>query len=944
MVKAYLRYEQIQAFGVIASATAPIIPLPNPSNQPLIASAAGDAIAVWNLRTGLTTALLGNVSTRKSGLITSLTSTVDGTALAAGYSDGTIRLWRYQKQVTSAFDDEEPVPTFTMSAHRSGVSALSFEVDGSSLVSGSNDGDLILWNVSDGTGRFRAPAHNDAVTAVLVVSRDDGNVIISASKDGLMKVYDITTQHCLQTVVGHHAEIWAMAYDPTENLVLTGSVDAEIRGFVVEMRDDPVKNSVTGLGVTERVLKSIGSVQRSMAANRVASVAFTRVHDVLFAIVAGADKSIDIFRVRPAESALNRSKKRAKRKAAEEKNRDGEDVKQDTENKQLRKNNEKDDEVKAELRDYLISLRNLRLKSKPYCVTTLPKGMPLLRDKSSEPELLLLIQTRSNAIELHGAELSGAGVEKSRKKGKRPRTGTGVIKLGEVKKHMALDKEGHRKAPRSIALSRDGNTLLSTGDGHLNVWNVATRSCIRSMEYSDHGVSALLIGAEGYHAIVGSKSGALSLFDVRTGNLLFEAPDAHAAEIWSMCLDGETYDANLLITGSADKKVRFWDVSEIHLGKLTLVKTMEHGNEVLCVRAAYQREKPVLLVSLTDNTVRAYILETLEPYLSFYGHRLPVLSMDVSSDGEVLATGSADKTLKLWGLDFGDLRRSLRAHQESVLSVMFQPNTHYIFTSSRDGTMKYWDGDKFELITDIEGVSGEIRCVCTSGDGEIIASASDDRLIRAWRRTDEPLFLEEMRDQRLDSMFEQSLLDDDERAARADRVHGKSVVGDVTAETERVQRRTLEGVKAAEGVLEALRLCKEENLRDEHERALQPNPLLLGLSPDAYMLRQITRIKSGSLEDALQMLPLDAAVSLLVSSIGLLECAGVDTETVVRVCLTLCGTHHSQITGGAMNRAEVSKLWKALKKRLTTLHRGFGLCIAGLEFCSNEIKERRVVQ
>lgn len=55
--------------------------------------------------------------------------------------------------------------------------------------------------------------------------------------------------------------------------------------------------------------------------------------------------------------------------------------------------------------------------------------------------------------------------------------------------------------------------------------------------------------------------------------------------------------------------------------------------------------------------------------------------MDMSSDGTLLASGSADKNLKIWGLDFGDCHRSLFAHQDSIMAVVFQPNTHYVFTA-----------------------------------------------------------------------------------------------------------------------------------------------------------------------------------------------------------------------------------------------------------------------
>ena len=52
-------------------------------------------------------------------------------------------------------------------------------------------------------------------------------------------------------------------------------------------------------------------------------------------------------------------------------------------------------------------------------------------------------------------------------------------------------------------------------------------------------------------------------------------------------------------------------------------------------------------------------------FLSLYGHKLPVTSMDISSDNTLLITGSADKNVKIWGLDFGDCHKSIFAHDEA---------------------------------------------------------------------------------------------------------------------------------------------------------------------------------------------------------------------------------------------------------------------------------------
>jgi U3 small nucleolar RNA-associated protein 12 len=67
-----------------------------------------------------------------------------------------------------------------------------------------------------------------------------------------------------------------------------------------------------------------------------------------------------------------------------------------------------------------------------------------------------------------------------------------------------------------------------------------------------------------------------------------------------------------------------------------------------------------------DLNWQVFFADTLKFFLSLYGHKLPVLCMDISSDAALLVSGSADKNLKIWGLDFGDCHRSLFAHADRL--------------------------------------------------------------------------------------------------------------------------------------------------------------------------------------------------------------------------------------------------------------------------------------
>ena len=170
-------------------------------------------------------------------------------------------------------------------------------------------------------------------------------------------------------------------------------------------------------------------------------------------------------------------------------------------------------------------------------------------------------------------------------------------------------------------------------------------------------------------------------------------------------------------------------------------------DDVLSVR--YSPNGKLLAVALLDSTVKVFYQDTLKFFLSLYGHKLPVLAMDISGDSKLIATCSADKNVKIWGLDFGDCHKSIFAHDESVMQVAFERNdtregenakpTHYFWTVGKDKMLKYWDGDKFELIQKFEGHHGEIWALAVSNHGKFVVTGSHDKSIRVWEKLDEPV-------------------------------------------------------------------------------------------------------------------------------------------------------------------------------------------------------------
>jgi WD40 repeat protein len=106
----------------------------------------------------------------------------DGTILASGGHDTTIRLWDLATQ-------REPV---ILTGHTSNVHSLAFSPDGRTLASGGNDGTIRLWNLILYEQVAVLEGHGSAVWKVAF--SPDGQTLASTSIDGTVKLWRAATE------------------------------------------------------------------------------------------------------------------------------------------------------------------------------------------------------------------------------------------------------------------------------------------------------------------------------------------------------------------------------------------------------------------------------------------------------------------------------------------------------------------------------------------------------------------------------------------------------------------------------------------------------------------------------------------------------------------------------------------------------------------------------
>ncbi|KAK4689452.1 U3 small nucleolar RNA-associated protein 12, partial [Tremellales sp. Uapishka_1] len=968
MVRSYMRHGPTQAFGMICSPTA------NSCYDGRLAYVAGwEDILVWDVKRGEMVSMWHSPSL--TAQITYLlpapsplpSSSTSPQTFAVSYHDGSIRLWSY-----SPSTNEEPSELVTFNGHKKSISTLSWDAEGTRLGSGGTEGEIVIWDRVAEVGLFRLKGHRGAITGLEFIPhpRDSQHpgYLVTVSKDTFMKLWDLGTQHCVQTVVVGRGEIFSLALQEETGLsaggeaaddviggcwnLITGSGDGECKVWKIEKNKlaDGMKEDANG--ELPKLIQPLCNLPIPNSTSPISQINFHPTLPLVF--LQTSDRSTTILRVRSEEEV---AAKRARRK------------KRDREKKKKGKKGEVEGDAEAVTEADGAEVVKWEERVTSWCTVRANAKVKSFSFSAQEIDstkggIPLLLSLSNNSLETYTIPSPSTSSSKASKlaDGSSP----------EPTKTHSVELPGHRQDIRSLSISSDDQVIASASSGTLKVWNARTTKVIRTMECGYAICSTFLPGDR--HVVIGTKSGELALYDIATSTLL-STYKAHTGPVWGINVRP---DGRGLVSGSADKDVKFWDfeMREVDDGEevvsrlgvktvnktnqLTLVhvKTLKMTDDVLAVK--YSPDGRYLAVALLDSTVKIFFADTLKFFLSLYGHKLPVLSIDISSDSKLIVTCSADKNVKIWGMDFGDCHKSIFAHDESIMSVAFEKDSHYFWTVGKDRFLKYWDGDKFELIQKLEGHQGEIWALAVSHRGDFVVTGSHDKSIRIWEKTEEPLFLEEERERELELQYDDNLVDSLNNPRANGNEDGDEVedVSKQTKETLMAGEKIMAAIEIADGEREAMESWQAEKERVGDGAAPPPptrNPELAlygDISGSDYVLQTLKKVPNANMEDALLVLPFKQVVSLLtylddwanqVSALLIhsevkdlhspcITCQEKDIIITSKLLFFLIRTHSNQLISNRILRTNLISLRGHLRGALNKQRNEIGYNLAALKF------------
>lgn len=595
--------------------------------------------------------------------INDIVASPNGAFVATGYSNGEIVVFDIDGEVLNHFI-----------GHRRAITCLAFNEDSNTLASGSQDNDVILWDISGDSGICRLTGHQNTVTDLQFIP--NSKWLASSSKDTHIRVWDLELQICVQTYTAMASEIWSLRYIPKKNQMVCGGRGGLCSALNIASSDDVDPTNPIVLTLSENIQTNTNRRISSIFVNDACS---------LIALISDV-KIITISIHSEDQMKKKRRRKKARSKAKQLKQQDGE---------------EGDDEPQEDAPQQTEEETAVAQYSQSQEILTSAK----ICASNFVGKNNIAISLADNSISIYSPDKDN--------------------------NYQAIhNTQGHNTDIRGIAMTED--QIISVSDGQCRVWDFESRQCVQNFECGD--ALCLTVLAGGRFVIIGTKKGELQMADLSSGEI-YDRLKAHSGIIWSIDV---TKDCSEIASGGDDHEVKFWCLRfqndrPILVHKRTLKVTDEiyaiaynhdatliaaalldstvrifhvdtlnfhlslYGSQLPVTSIAFSDDGALIVTGSADKNIRIWGTEFGDCHRSLWAHDLPVTCVRFEPKTHYCWSTGRDGVIKEWDCDRFLCIQTLRSHIAEIWTFTISEHAQYLITGGRDKGLRIWKKSKEQL-------------------------------------------------------------------------------------------------------------------------------------------------------------------------------------------------------------------------------------------------------
>lgn len=552
--------------------------------------------------------------------------------------------------VTALLVSEAPRPLTPPIQHQNSVYGASASPDGRFMVTASRDGTGKIWDIAQGKQIGATLEHDNTITEAKF--SPDGKLIATASLDGTARIWDARTGLPKTAPLQHDGGVNTVSFHPTGSSLLTGSRDGTARLW----------QPTTGLPIGEPLSHS--------------------------AHVYTAEFSNDGRRI--VTSSLDHSSRVW------------------------------DFETRDPISGPLLHpsrVYDTSISNDGSIVLTSSPGSETIKLWSSDGALMrsaYVPSLRCAALSPDGS-FYGAG------------TSDGHAILWDTETGSQVGRiMSHPRLVQSIRFSPEGHRVLtSSHDGAARLWDAFTGAPLCQPMRHQGGLYDAQFSPDGTMALTVGEDMTARAWDIRT-QLNTASTSVHQSNISSLALSP---DAQFLAVGTKHGTVSLWNqTTGANIGAVKQVPGDYYG----IATVAFSPDGTSLLVR-AKSSLRVFETDQLIERFPAITRPAPFSVSAFSPDGTQIATGSYDGVVQFWNSHSGDQISTPLPHKTKIEELTFSPDSQYLGTASYRGECRIYElqGDLQSYLVLPHPI--EVNDIVFSPTGELLATASRDGKVRFWK-------------------------------------------------------------------------------------------------------------------------------------------------------------------------------------------------------------------